>query len=266
MSFEEKEKYRFDDLVEIVKMLRAPDGCPWDKVQTHKSIRNNFIEEVYEAVEAIDTENTELLKEELGDVLLQVVFHSQMESETGTFNIDDVADGICKKLIIRHPHIFADVKADNADEVLKNWDAIKMRTKSQASQGEVMQGISKALPSLIRSAKVQHKAAKVGFDWNSVDGALDKVDEELAELREAIASGTDADRAEELGDLLFAVVNVSRFIKTDAEEALYNACEKFIDRFTQVEKLAKERNIEMSHTNLSELDSLWEEVKIKSEL
>lgn len=265
MGFVEKENYRFDDLVEIVKMLRAPDGCPWDKVQTHKTIRNNFIEEVYEAIEAIDTDNTELLKEELGDVLLQVVFHTQMEEEVGTFNIDDVADGICKKLIIRHPHIFGNVKADNADEVLKNWDAIKMKTKSQASQGEVMQGISKALPSLIRSSKVQHKASKVGFDWSDVDGALNKVDEELAELREAIASGNDSNKAEELGDLLFAVVNVSRFIKADAEEALYNACEKFINRFKQVEQLAKERNIDMSHTNLSELDSLWDEVKIKSE-
>ncbi len=266
MEFIEKDSYTFEDLVQIVKILRAPDGCPWDKVQTHKSIRGNFIEETYEVIEAIDTDDTELLKEELGDVLLQVVFHAQMEAELNTFNIDDVADGICKKLIVRHPHIFGDVQADTPDKVLKNWDEIKMKTKSQKSQGEVMQGIARSLPALMRSTKIQQKAAKVGFDWDNADGALSKVDEELGELRAAIKYGNDGNVEEELGDLLFSVVNVSRFLTVDSEKALYNACEKFIKRFTQVEKLAKERGVDMSQSNLSELDSLWDEVKINTEL
>lgn len=264
MDFPMKEKYVFDDLVKIVELLRAPDGCPWDKVQTHQTVRQNFIEETYEVIEAIDTNDIELMKEELGDVLLQVVFHAQMEKENSNFNIDDVADGICKKLIVRHPHIFGDVKADNAEKVLENWDAIKMQTKSQKTQTESMKSVSKALPSLMRSAKIQKKAAKVGFDWPDVNGALDKVEEELNELKQAINNGDNDNISEELGDLLFSVVNVSRFVKVDAEKALYDACEKFTERFEQVEALANERGIDMSQATLSELDSLWDEVKIKS--
>ena len=183
MNFKEKSNYNFDDLIEIVKILRSPGGCPWDREQTHKSIRSNFIEETYEAVEAIDTGDLELLKEELGDVLLQVALHSEIESEKGTFTINDVCDGICKKLIIRHPHVFGDVNADTTDQVLKNWDAIKMRTKSQKTQSQAMESVSKALPSLMRSTKIQQKAAKVGFDWDSVDGAVDKLFEECNELK-----------------------------------------------------------------------------------
>lgn len=264
MDFPIKEKYVFDDLVKIVELLRAPDGCPWDKVQTHKTVRQNFIEETYEVIEAIDKSDIELMKEELGDVLLQVVFHAQMEKENGNFNIDDVADGICKKLIVRHPHIFGDVKADTTEKVLENWDAIKMQTKSQKTQTEAMKSVSKALPSLMRSAKIQKKAAKVGFDWPDVNGALDKVLEEFYELKQAINNGDNDNISEELGDLLFSVVNVSRFVKVDAEKALYDACEKFTGRFEQVEALANERGIDMSQVTLSELDSLWDEVKIKS--
>ena len=163
MNFTEKENYNFNDLVEIVKILRAPDGCPWDREQTHKSIRSNFIEETYEAVEAIDTDDLDLLKEELGDVLLQVALHAEIESEQGTFDINDVCDGICKKLIIRHPHVFGDVNADTTEQVLKNWDAIKMKTKSQKTQTQAILSVSKALPSLMRSTKIQQKAAKVGL-------------------------------------------------------------------------------------------------------
>ena len=182
MNFTEKENYNFNDLVEIVKILRAPDGCPWDREQTHKSIRSNFIEETYEAVEAIDTDDLDLLKEELGDVLLQVALHAEIESEQGTFDINDVCDGICKKLIIRHPHVFGDVNADTTEKVLKNWDAIKMKTKSQKTQTQAILSVSRALPSLMRSTKIQQKAAKVGFDWENVNGALDKLFEECEEL------------------------------------------------------------------------------------
>ena len=261
MDFQKKPKYGFEDLLQIMKMLRAPGGCPWDREQTHKSIRQNFIEETYEVIEAIDTEDRELLKEELGDVLLQVVFHSEMESEVGSFDINDVCDGICKKLIVRHPHIFADVKADTTDEVLSNWDKIKMQTKSQKTQSDAMDSVSKSLPSLMRSEKLQKKAAKVGFDWPDVSGALQKVEEETQELKKAIEDGDKKGMEEELGDLLFSVVNVSRFLKVDSEEALYHACDKFTNRFRMVEVLAKERGIAMESAPLSLLDSLWDEVK-----
>lgn len=261
MDFQQKDRYTFDDLVQIVKILRAPGGCPWDREQNHHTIRRDFIEETYEVIEAIDTEDTQLLKEELGDVLLQVVFHADIEDDNGTFNINDVADDICKKMIIRHPHVFADVTAENTQQVLTNWDKIKMKTKSQKSQSEVLGSISKALPSLMRSQKIQQKAAKVGFDWDNVDGTLEKLDEEVEELKQAISAGDSANIEEELGDVLFSVVNVSRFVKTDSEKALYNACEKFISRFSKVEKLANERNINMADAGLEVLDSLWDEAK-----
>lgn len=262
MNFKEKSEYNFNDLVEIVKILRSPNGCPWDREQTHKSIRSNFIEETYEAIEAIDTEDTELLKEELGDVLLQVALHAEMESEINSFTIDDVCDGICKKLIIRHPHVFGDVNADTTDQVLKNWDAIKMQTKSQKSQTQAMNSVSKALPSLMRSTKIQQKAAKVGFDWENVDGAMEKLFEECKELKTAIDNNDKDNQREELGDVLFSAVNVARFLGIDSEHALYDACDKFTDRFSMVERLANERGIDMKTASLSELDSLWDEVKI----
>lgn len=263
MVFTEKPRYDFNDLVEIVKILRAPGGCPWDRAQTHKSIRNNFIEETYEAVEAIDNSDAELLKEELGDVLLQVALHAEIERESGGFDMDDVCDGICKKLIIRHPHVFGDKSAGNEQEALQNWDAVKMQTKSQKTQTEAMLSVSRALPALMRSEKIQRKSAKVGFDWATVDGAMNKVYEEYSELKVAIEHGTQEHRIEELGDLLFAVVNVSRYFDINSEQALYYACDKYIKRFSMVEQLAEERGIDMKTAELSQLDSLWEEVKIK---
>lgn len=261
MDFEIKSKYDFKDLVDIMKILRSPDGCPWDRVQTHESIRQNFIEETYEAIEAIDTKDTELLKEELGDVMMQVVFHALMEEEVGTFDIDDVCDEVCKKLIVRHPHVFSDTVADTAEQVLTNWDKIKMQTKSQKSQSEVLGSVSKSLPALMYSQKIQHKAAKVGFDFEKTDDALDKVEEELCELKTAINNNDSENMSEELGDLLFSVVNVARFIKVDSEKALYDATLKFTDRFGKVEALCKERSIDMTKAPISVLDSLWEEVK-----
>ena len=261
MNFERKSKYDFYDLVEIMKILRSPDGCPWDRVQTHESIRADFIEETYEAIEAIDTKDTALLREELGDVMLQVVFHSTIEEENGGFDINDVCDEVCKKLIIRHPHVFADTIADTPDEVLKNWDIIKMQTKSQKSQSEVLGSVSKALPALMYSQKIQKKAAKVGFDFEKTEDALSKVSEELAELKTAIDNNDAENMSEELGDLLFSVVNVARFIKVDSEKALYDATLKFTDRFGKVEALCVDRGIDMTTAPMSVLDSLWDEVK-----
>lgn len=261
LDYIKKDSYGFNDLVEIMKILRSPEGCPWDREQDHKSIRQNFIEETYEAIEAIDIEDSELLKEELGDVLLQVVFHSEIEQSQGGFNIDDVCDGVCKKLIVRHPHVFGDVVAETSDKVLTNWDNIKMKTKSQKTQSDAIDSVAKSLPALMRSTKVQQKAAKVGFDWDDVNGAMEKVSEELSELKEAVKSSDKENIHEELGDLLFAVVNVSRFLKEDSEKALYDACDKFAKRFRKVEELASEKDINMKEAGIEVLDELWDEAK-----
>ena len=263
-NFKFKENYDINDLVDIVEILRSPDGCPWDREQDHKSIRRDFLEETYEVIEAINKNDRDGLLEELGDVLLQVVFHTQIEREKGSFELSDVADGICKKMIERHPHVFGDVNAETSEQVLENWDVIKKQTKSQKSQTESMLSIPREFPALMRADKVQKKAAKVGFDWDSVDGAFDKVSEELAELKEAVLKGAQDNVHEELGDLLFSVVNVSRFIKVDSEEALTCATDKFIDRFSKVEQMAKDRGLVMKETSLEELDKLWDEAKLVS--
>lgn len=260
-EFKLKEKYGFEDLVAIMELLRGEGGCPWDREQTHESIRQNFIEETYEVIEAIDTEDSELLKEELGDVLLQVVFHSRIEQEQGRFDINDVADGICKKLIVRHPHVFSDVSADTSEKVLDNWDKIKMQTKSQKSQTQAMHSVARSLPGLMRSQKIQQKAAKVGFDWDNVEGALDKLEEEIAELRLAIKKNDGENQFEELGDVLFSAVNVSRFLNVDSEKALYFSCDKFVERFEKVEQAAKAQGINMKDADLNTLDSLWNQAK-----
>ena len=264
MVFTEKPRYDFNDLVEIVKILRAPGGCPWDRSQTHESIRNNFIEETYEAVEAIDNNDAELLKEELGDVLLQVALHAEIERESGGFDMDDVCDGICKKLIIRHPHVFGDKSAGNEQEALQNWDAVKMQTKSQKTQTEAMLSVSRALPSLMRSEKIQRKSAKVGFDWATVDGAMNKVYEEFSELKVAIEHGARENCTEELGDLLFAVVKVARFQGVDPEKALHRACDKFTRRFSRVESAASKDGKQISELSFDELDVLYQAVKHES--
>ena len=260
-NFSFKEHYNVEDLIDIVEILRSPEGCPWDREQDHKSIRRDFLEETYEVIEAINKDDKDLLLEELGDVLLQVVFHAQIEREKGTFQLSDVADGVCKKMIERHPHVFGEVKADTSEQVLENWDVIKKRTKQQKSQTESMLSIPREFPALMRADKVQKKAAKVGFDWDSVDGAFDKVAEELNELKAAVKNNDCENMHEELGDLLFSVVNVSRFIGVDSEESLTGATDKFIDRFSKVEKLAQEKGLNMKETELSELDKLWDLAK-----
>lgn len=266
LDFQLKDCYDMQDLLSIMRLLRAPGGCPWDAEQTHESIRKNLIEETYEVIEAIDKNDKELMCEELGDLLMQVVFHAQMEDEAGTFDFNNVTDGVCKKLIERHPHIFGEVKVSGVDDVLTNWDAIKRKTKGQKTTGDSMLSVPRELPALMRATKLQKKAADVGFDWNDVSGALNKVTEETAELRAAIENKDSVNMAEELGDILFSVVNVSRFIKVDAEEALTAASDKFLARFVEVEKLAKEHGIDMKEASLEELDALWDEVKIKNRI
>ncbi len=256
-SFEFKDRYNFDDLKKIITILRAPGGCPWDREQTHFSIKKNFIEETYEVIEAINKEDSALLKEELGDVLLQIALHSEMESEKGTFDIDDVVNDIVKKLVIRHPHVFGEVRAENEEEALASWDSAKAKTKNLKSTSESMLSVPRELPALMRAQKIQHKAAKVGFDWETVDGAVDKLYEEINELKKAMSHGDKAETEDEFGDVLFTCVNISRFLKLDSEECLTNATDKFLSRFEIVERLAKEKGIEMKDASLSELDELW---------
>ena len=259
VDFQYKDSYDVRDLEEIVRILRAPGGCPWDAEQTHESIRRNFLEEAYEAVEAIDEQNPDHLKEELGDVLLQVLFHARMEQEAGRFNLDYVADGVCKKLIYRHPHVFGDVSGSGTGEVLTNWEELKRKEKGQATNTDALDAVARSLPALWRAEKVQKKAKKAGFDWPDISGALDKLSEELEELKTAVAQGTNVE--EELGDLLFSAVNVSRFLKADPEVALGKATDKFISRFAKVEALAAAQNQAMEGMTLEELDKLWERAK-----
>ena len=260
-SFEFKERYNFDDLVKIITVLRAPDGCPWDREQTHESIKKNFIEETYEVIEAINKKSEPMLKEELGDVLLQIALHCEMESEKGSFDFYDVVNDIVQKLVFRHPHVFGEVKADNEDEALIAWNAAKDKEKNVKKQSDSMLSVPRELPALMRAEKIQKKAAKVGFDWESSDGAMDKLYEEINELKMAMSNGDSFEIEEEFGDLLFTCVNLSRFLKLDSEEALTSASDKFVSRFSKVERLAEERGIDMKEASLDELDSLWDEAK-----
>lgn len=259
LDFQYKPSYSIKDLEEIVRILREPGGCPWDAEQTHESIRRNFLEETYEVVEAIDEKNADHLEEELGDVLLQVMLHTRIEQEKGGFDLDGVADRVCRKLIYRHPHVFGEVKVNGTGQVLANWEALKRKEKGQNTHTDALRSVSRSLPALWRAEKVQTKAGKAGFDWPDVSGALDKLSEELGELREAVFQGENI--SEELGDLLFAAVNVSRFVKTDAEEALAGACDKFIARFEKVEQEAAARGKHLEDMTLAEMDALWDKAK-----
>lgn len=230
MNFHFKSQYNIDDLLEIVSILRSDEGCPWDKEQTHKTIRQNFIEETYEAIEAIDDDNTELLKEELGDVLLQVVFHSQMESEIGNFNFDNVADGICKKLIIRHPHVFGETTVNDTDEVLENWERIKQKTKNQNSQLDAIKSIAKSLPSLMRTFKVIKKAEKIYPELTDLSKTIGDINEKTNRLAESTINAEVENYKSVIGELLFSVVRLAVHYKVDAESALVDSCESFIKK------------------------------------
>lgn len=256
-----KNSYDFDDLVAIMRLLRAPGGCPWDIEQTHQSIRKDLIEETYELVEGIDENDSSMMREELGDVLLQVVFHSAIAEDDGDFNINDVCNDICRKLIVRHPHVFGDVAVKNSDEVLNNWDKIKKQTKHQTGDTEVLRSISKALPSLMRAHKLGSKSRKWGFDFGDAYEASIKIAEETREAMEAFDRG-DADATEEeFGDLLLAVVNTARLAGVDSEKALYRANEKYITRFAEVERLCLAEGKTVSETPEDKKYQLWLKAK-----
>lgn len=263
VNFERKETYSLQDLIEILRILRAPGGCPWDRAQTHLSDRRNFLEEAYEAAEAFDRDDPALMCEELGDMLMQVLFNIHIEEDAGRFTTDDVTDHICKKLIFRHPHVFGTAAADTSEEVLVNWEALKRQEKGQQTTADAMDAVARSLPALWRADKLQSKAAKAGFEFADVSGALDKLDEEMRELREAAERGTNF--SEEFGDVLFAAVKAGRFLNVDPEDALNATCEKFIARFRRVEEACAARGAEMSLLPLDELTRLWNEAKHPTE-
>ena len=259
-----KETYSFEDFEKIIARLRAKDGCPWDQVQTHVSLRDGIIEEAYEVVDGIDTYQAtgddSNLCEELGDVLMQVVMHARIAEEEGRFTMADVIRGISEKMIRRHPHVFGTAKADTPEEGLKNWEEIKQKEKHEETVTAGMKRVAKALPANIRAAKVQKKAAKVGFDFEDYRQAM-KVEEELGEVMEAAEKGTSEAVFEEFGDLMFSAVNLSRFFDVNVENALTNATEKFINRFEYIERTAERRGVNLKDMTIQEMDELWSEIK-----
>lgn len=254
-------KYDYEALKAVIGRLRAPDGCPWDREQTHASLKRYLIEETYEALEAIDAGEPAGICDELGDVLLQVVLHAQIASEAGQFTMDDVVHGVAAKMVARHRHVFGDAEAATAADVLALWDDIKKKEKGHVTHAQSLKDVPPNLPALMRGYKVQHKAAKAGFDWDHIDGAWQKVREEMAELEEAAVAGDRVHMEEELGDLLFAVVNVSRFMDIQPELALTGTIEKFIRRFSGVERLAQDAGRGLEGMSLAEMDALWNQVK-----
>lgn len=256
------ERYGLDGLEWVMERLRAPGGCPWDAKQTHETLKTPLIEEAYEVMDTIITGDTDAMCEELGDLLLQIVFHAQIEKERSVFTMRDICTGIVQKLIYRHPHVFSgDLKLETADEVLAAWEQLKKKEKHQVTQTDAMMSVPKSFPALMRSFKVQKKAADVGFDWDNPYDALEKVDEEKKEVIDADKSGSRADLESEIGDLLFSVVNVSRLFKVDPEIALGAAADKFVYRFTVMEKMIHEDGLDFSELDLQKMDVYWNKAK-----
>lgn len=266
---------KFDELIAVMERLRAPGGCPWDAEQTYSSLSQYLLEEAYETFDAIQhaeaTGEIEHLKEELGDLLLQVVFHATIGKERGEFNIEDVADGVSKKLVLRHPHVFGDAKLEKAQDVLDNWDTLKANERKVSGKPEktadsILDDVPVHFPGLLEALKLTKKAAKVGFDWKETADILDKADEEIAELREAIAEGDAPHIEEEIGDLLFVIVNLARRLDVEPETALKRTNRKFRERFKFVENGLKADGRGLETATLDEMDELWEKAKSVEEI
>ena len=264
VDFQCKKRYSWEDFLEIIRLLRSPGGCPWDMEQTHQSIRRDFLEETYEALDALDRDDVPAMCEELGDVLMQVAFHAVIEEENGRFTAADVVDGIAQKMVYRHPHVFGGtMQADTSEQVLVNWEVLKRKEKDQRSTADAIEAVPHTLPALWRAEKVQKKTAKVGFDWSSPMDALEKLEEEIRELREAMESGRAADAPhglrEELGDTLFMTSKIAQMSGVDPEDALHRACDKFDARFRLVEESAAGKPL--AEYSEEELLALWRAAK-----
>ena len=265
VNFQCKNRYGWEDFLEIMHLLRSPGGCPWDAEQTHQSIRREFLEETYEILDALDRDDPAAMCEELGDVLMQVVFHAQIEKEMGRFTMDDVVDGIAQKMVYRHPHVFGGtMQADTSEQVLVNWEALKRSEKGQRSTADAIEAVPHTLPALWRAEKVQKKTAKTGFDWSDPMGALEKLEEEVRELRAALESGKGVDAPhgirEEVGDTLFMAAKIAQMSGIDPEDALHCSCDKFDARFRLVEESAEKSLAEYTE---EELLALWRAAKQK---
>jgi tetrapyrrole methylase family protein/MazG family protein len=250
----------FDRLVAIMRRLRGPGGCPWDAEQTHESLKRYLLEECYEVIEAIDSNDRENLKEELGDLMLQPIFHAVIAEENGDFSLDDIIKAICDKLVLRHPHVFGDKVIRTAGEQLENWERIKKREKGEERKS-ALSGVPPQLPALLKAQKITEKAARVGFDWEHADQVFAKVLEELHEFEETMAVGDEKRMEEELGDLLFAIVNLGRFLSLNPEEALRKTIDRFSRRFAHIEDTMHARGVNIREASLEEMECLWEEAK-----
>jgi tetrapyrrole methylase family protein / MazG family protein len=257
MDFKEtRPLYRF---AEIVAALRAPNGCPWDRKQTHESLRPYLIEEAYEALDAIESGDPAHIKEEMGDVLLQIYLHAEIARERGDFSIDDVAQSIIDKIVLRHPHVFGDTSVKDAEQVAERWEQIKKKEKPHRES--ILDGVPKHLPALLRAYRIQQKVSRVGFDWEKIGDVADKLDEEVGELKQAIDSGDMAHIIEEAGDMLFSITNLLRFIEINPEEALLKTIAKFTARFKHIEKRAAETGKNIEEMTIDEMERLWQEAK-----
>jgi tetrapyrrole methylase family protein/MazG family protein len=255
----QKDSQSFRRLKDIIDKLRGPDGCPWDRKQTHQSLKPYLVEESYEVLQAIDKGESQKLREELGDLLLQIMLHARIADEEGEFNIDDVMDKISDKLIYRHPHVFGNKKTADLEEIKQDWHNLKQAEKGK--EGSILSGLPETMPSLAHSQLIQRKVAEAGFDWEKTADILEKLDEEVSELAEA---GSGGERAAEFGDILFVLVNYARRLGIDAEIALHEANQRFFRRFTRMEELCRERGLEFAKLSFSEQNALWEEVKRQS--
>ncbi|RMH68573.1 MAG: nucleoside triphosphate pyrophosphohydrolase [Gemmatimonadetes bacterium] len=251
----------FEELVEIMSRLRGRDGCPWDRKQTHQSITPYLLEEAYEAIEAIEHNDFTHLKEELGDLLLQIVFHAQMAHEANRFTIDDVIQAISEKMVRRHPHVFGEKKLDTAEQVLTSWEQIKKAEKKKDGRQSILDGVPKNLPALLRAQRIQDKASHVGFDWKEIEPVIGKLHEEIDEFKAALTAENRDKIREEIGDILFSLVNISRFLEIDPEDSLRRTTDKFMRRFYYIEQILHERGEDLHNATLEEMDEIWEAAK-----
>jgi tetrapyrrole methylase family protein/MazG family protein len=251
----------FRKLIEIVDTLMGDNGCPWDKVQTRESLKPYLIEETYEVLEALDTNDPEKIKDELGDLLYQVLFHAKISSLNGEFDIRDVMNSLNEKMVRRHPHVFEKGQLNTPDQVVKQWEEIKKEERNQANQKSILDSIPINLPSLLRAQKLQKKAAKEGFDWDQVSDVFNKLDEEITEFKKAVLEGKDKDIQSEVGDILFVIVNIAKFNKIDAEEALRSTNNKFTKRFQYIEQKIAKKGKKLKESSLEEMERYWQEAK-----